>query len=254
MAIKKDYKNWKGETVTNCEKGEGYCNKPEHFTTAQHEAALRRNQKFMDKLPEGLTVEELDSDGDGYLSYNDYQNARPIIPALAGKASSGKDLNPIAVPEDSNFKEYIDGAVSEGFTVYAGPWGNREGDRSVVLEKYYPELEGKFTITVADRDDKMPEGSTGYKNHGPIAEMRHTSAWFISDVQEGYAHPQHSLNIDQRSKTFNIKELTDAAGKCDGCNKIVGKANLNHVAFANNFCNDCTPAAREKLEYAGWYN
>ena len=254
MAVKNNYKNWKGEPVTNCEKGEGYCNKPEHFTTAQHEGALRRNQKLMDKLPAGLTVEELDSDGDGYLSYEDYQNARPIIPALAGISSSGTALTPVPVPQNSNFKTYIDEAVKEGYTVYSSPWGGREGDRSVVLEKYYPELAGKITIQVADRDDKMTEGSTGYKTHGPVFEMRHTSAWFVSDVQEGYAHPQHSLDVDQHSKTFNSKEMLDATGKCDGCGKIVGNANLNHVAFANNFCTACTPEAREKLEYAGWYN
>lgn len=254
MTVKNNYKNWKGEPVTNCEKGEGHCNKPSHYTTKQHEAALKRNQTLLGKLPEGLTVEEIDSDNDGYISYEDYQNALPVIPALEGFSSTGKTLTPASIPTNSNFKEYINQAVEEGYSIYEGPWGNREGDSSVVLEKYYPELEGKITITVADRDDKNIEGSTAYKNHGPVSKIRHTSAWFVSDVQEGYAHPQHSLNTDQKATAFNSQELLAAAGTCDGCHKNVGRKNLNHVAFSNNFCSECTPEARERLEYKGWYN
>ena len=251
---KKTYLNWKGEKIVNCEKGEGRCNKPEHYTKRQHEDALARNKHYMSQLPEDLTLEQLDSDGDGYISYRDYMNNRPDNVATEGVVYGRDVLEPMEIPEEQYFKSYIEDAVKAGFKVFK-PKHVYNRDNSVQIEKRIPEMKGKILIRFSDRYDKTLEGSTARKNHGEYWHMVSCSAWFVGDSPAGYALSEHGLAVDVNSDSkFDLKEWTDAAGRCDGCKKVVGRLNLEHVAFANNFCHDCAPAARDQLETPGWYN
>lgn len=256
MAAKKTYLNWKGEKVVNCEKGEHRCNKPEHYTTRQHEEALRRNAGYMRDLPDNLTVEDVDSDGDGYISYQDYIAVRPDNIANEG-VNRNEKLEEIEIPKGQYYTKYIQGAVEEGFRVFK-PKHVYSEDKSVQLEKRLPELDGKIMIHITDRYDKTLEGSIARERWGE--KMHHTSisAWFVGDVPAGYANSEHALHVDNQNiddaTGFDYEWFTTAIGTCDGCGKNVGRKNLEHVAFANNFCHDCAPAAREEMEYPGWYN
>lgn len=254
-ARKKTYLNWKGETIANCEKGEGRCNKPEHYTTRQHQEALNRSQYYMNQLPENLTVEDVDSDGDGYVSYNDYIANRPDNIAMEGYSGGRRVLEPMEVPENQYFKKFIDGAVAEGFQVLK-PKHTYNQDTSVQLEKRIPELNGKILIRLTDRYDKTLENSIARERHGEYMHMLMQSAWFVGDAPAGYANSEHGLDLgDIDSDTeFSLQACLDAAGRCDGCKKVVGRLNLEHVAFANNFCHDCAPEARRTMETPGWYN
>lgn len=256
MAVKKTYLNWKGETIVNCEKGAGYCNKPEHYTTRQHEAALKRNAKYMSELPDTLTLEDVDSDGDGYISYQDYTSHRPENIAEEGK-NRGTTLEEIPIPEGQHYTKFIEGASEAGFKIFK-PEHIYNEDKSVQLEKRLPEEEGKILIRITDRYDKTLEGSIARERWGE--KMHHTSisAWFVGDVPAGYANSEHALHVDNQNinsdTSFDYDWFVTASGTCDGCGKNVGRKNLEHVAFANNFCHDCAPKAREEMETPGWYN
>lgn len=253
---RKNYLNWKGEKVTNCDKGEGYCNKPDHYTTAQHEAALRSNQHLMSQLPEEFTVEQVDSDGDGYVSYKDYLDARPDNIAFEGVYRDYKKLEEIPIPKKQHYKIFIEGAVENGFKVFK-PQHVYENDNSVQLEKRIDELNGKIMIRLTDRKDRMPENMR--KENG-AAQMHVTmmDAWFVGDAPAGYANSEHALNFTDgtpdSTTAFNNEKVMAAVGTCDGCGRNVGRNNLIHVAFANNFCQDCAPSAKEEMEKPGWYN
>ena len=255
---RKTYLNWKGEKVTNCDKGEGRCNKPEHYTTAQHEAALRSNQSLMNMLPEDFTLEQVDSDGDGYISYRDYLDARPDNIALEGVYRDFKKLEEIPIPKEQHYKTFIKGAVKNGFKVFK-PQHVYSQDNSVQLEKRIDELNGKIMIRVTDRYDKLPDNmknrNGNYNTHMHVAMIE---AWFVADAPAGYANSEHGLRImDERPDAlteFNNDKVMVAVGTCDGCKKNVGRNNLIHVAFANNFCSECAPQAKKDLEFPGWYN
>jgi hypothetical protein len=49
---------------------------------------------------------------------------------------------------------------------------------------------------------------------------------------------------------YNFKTIVDGTKKCDFCHATVEKT--FRVAFANRSCKDCLPAAKAKLERAGW--
>lgn len=258
MAYKrKNYLNWKGEKVTNCEKGEGYCNKPDHYTTRQHEEALKKNTYYMSKLPESLTVEDVDSDGDGYVSYKDYLDSRPENIAYEGSVRGDKTLEEIQIPEGQYYTKYIEGAVNSGFKIFK-PEHVYDEDKSVQLEKRLPELKGKILIRITDRYDKTLEGSIAREQYGEKVHHTSVSSWFVGDAPAGYANPEHALPINNQkidtNTEFDYDWFVTASGTCDGCGKNVGRNNLEHVAFANNFCHECAPKAREEMETPGWYN
>lgn len=168
----------------------------------------------------------------------------------------GKPRIELPMPEVQYYKPVLEDAVSKGWTLSAGPWGHSGSDRSVIVEKYFPELEGKFSVHFVDRDWKNLEGSKAYEADGPYSLDRHTNAWFVGDTKPGYAYPEHALNVEDCFENGSIDEdkLVVSAGTCDVCKKNVGRLNLKHVAFANNACPDCTPGLRDKLETPGWYN
>lgn len=178
--------------------------------------------------------------------------------ARAGYNQHGKAYA-IASPNVNTYKDFLNKAVDDGWSVYEGPYGMAEGGRTVRLEKYDPELDGKFSILFTDRDFKNLEGSVAYNRDGATTLMQNVEGYFVADTGEGYAHSEHSLKLPKsdffrEGGNYDYQTFVNAAGTCDRCKKNVGKANLSHVAFANAMCPDCVEQGRAELETPGWYN
>lgn len=76
------------------------------------------------------------------------------------------------------------------------------------------------------------------------------SAWIVLPEKGELAlHSGGSNFVGWRSEDYE-----KAADRCYECQKSVGRANLNRVAFANSACSDCLSAAKQKYERPGWYN
>lgn len=178
--------------------------------------------------------------------------------AKVGYNQHGKAY-PIASPNVNVFKDYLNKAVEDGWSVYEGPYGLTEGGRTVRLEKYDPELDGKFSILFSDRDFKNIKGKNAYEAHGEYTLYQTVEGYFVSDAPEGYAHAEHSLklghdkNFFMNADNYNYQTFVDAASTCDRCGKKVGVKGLSPVAFANAMCSDCADDARKELK-PGWYN
>lgn len=176
--------------------------------------------------------------------------------AEVGTHSNGTEFTPVEIPEGQLYKNMLEQAETDGWKVFGGPWGAGEGDRSVRIEKYFPEHEGKITMHVVDRDFKLLPNSPAAKIHGDFVRDTNISAWFVGDTKPGFANPEHSLHVGDAVSTDELSEeaLISKAGTCDKCGKNVGPKNLQPVAFANAFCKECAPGAREQMEKPGWYN
>lgn len=201
--------------------------------------------------PAGKGIEKEDSFSENALKFKS-----SVKKAEVGFHGNGSQYTPIAIPEGQLYKNMLEQAEADGWKVYEGPWGSNEGDRSVRIEKYFPELDGKITMHVVDRDFKLLPNSPAAKIHGDFVRDTNVSAWFVGDTKPGFANPEHSLHIDGMVNEDKLSEeaIIVKSGTCDGCGKNVGPKNLEHVAFANAFCNSCAPDARSKMETPGWYN
>lgn len=177
--------------------------------------------------------------------------------ARAGYNQHGKAYA-TASPNVNAFKDYLNKAVEDGWSVYEGPYGTSEGGRTVRLEKYDPELDGKFSILFSDRDFKNIKNSPAYERDGEYSLYQTVDGYFVADAPEGYAFSEHSLKLPatdffREGSNYNYEVFLKAAGTCDRCGKQVGRKNLKHVAFANGMCSECAPIAESELK-PGWYN
>jgi len=51
---------------------------------------------------------------------------------------------------------------------------------------------------------------------------------------------------------YDWERIKDGLNRCDWCTQIVNET--FRAGFANRVCKSCLPAARQKLEFPGWYN
>ena len=189
-------------------------------------------------------------------SFEKFENAVKI--AEPGLQQNGNRRKPVDVPEVQRYKAVIEDAVSKGWSVFEGPWGHSATDRSVCVEKYMPDMGGKFLVQLVDRDWKNLEGSPAYIKYGPVMPDYHTNVWFVEDTKPGYAFNEHGLRtedfLDTDSETLDEEKLIAKASTCDDCGRAVGIKNLNRVGFASMGCNDCIEGMRARIEKPGWYN
>lgn len=139
-------------------------------------------------------------------------------------------------------KSFIDAALSDGWTIAPGPWGNNENDRSVKMIKELPELDGYFNLWLVDRET--------FDSYRDVAQY----LWYCQR-QEPYADRQNSLDTDRISfDNYNLEEFFAEANKCPVCGRKVPANELNLVAFANSACDECLVDERKRLETPGWSN
>jgi hypothetical protein len=144
---------------------------------------------------------------------------------------------------------YIDEAVADGWTVSVGPWGSREDDNTVILRREVPELDGYFNIWAVDR-------AMGFPGQKAVLD-RHISGWFVEYTEGDFrADREQALNLKPTllSEEYDMNVFLSAANKCPQCGIQVPANQLTGVSFASAACDVCLPAARQRLEPAGWYN
>ena len=71
------------------------------------------------------------------------------------------------------------------------------------------------------------------------------------DIRDGFGIGEYEISDGFKTIVYKAESK---AGTCPFCGRDVGVQNLKHVAFADRACKDCYPAAKEKLEFPGWYN
>jgi hypothetical protein len=70
-----DYRNFKGELVTNCPKGEGYCWEPEHLTKEQYESQVLNNNANSKNISSSMPEALIDDPTDDIISVNEYSDS-----------------------------------------------------------------------------------------------------------------------------------------------------------------------------------
>lgn len=159
-------------------------------------------------------------------------------------------------------KSYIKTAVEKaGAEVEAGPWGNNEHDRSVIVRVPAPEIDGHFLIWLVDRDfgqqtfDK--EKSRWVTNYDNGQTDTHVQAWYVQNSPDKFTAARQqalTLDSDEMKKGFSYSYLNSKASQCPVCKRSVPANQLHRVAFANAACDDCVQSERSRLEKPGWYN
>lgn len=129
--------------------------------------------------------------------------------------------------------------VADGWEITAGPWGNLDGDRSVIATKDVPEFDGYFCLHFVDRDYVGTRKTT--------RDISHTG-WFKSHKQQSH---QRGFQPDF-SHGYSLEELKKAIGYCDFSNVYVGYHNLVAVGFAGAVASHNLEAAQRKWEFDGW--
>jgi len=232
--IKIKFVNKNGETVTQT------CHDPK--TCVQHAWLFR--------------LKNIDTDVAETIG-EDLEIKAGLSPAVPGI----KGLKPVDKSKWSKniYAPLIEKLVADGGEVFEGPWGSKETDRSVKVQIRDDEFGGMFNLTLADRDDKTLEGSPAEKKHGPVMRYHNVSAWFVGDTVEPYANPEYALGFGSiigglGDVPESLSDLRESYTTCPECGRNVGAGNIDHVAFANRACFDCSPKLRAKLETPGWYN
>lgn len=156
---------------------------------------------------------------------------------------------------------YIKTAVEQaGAEVEAGPWGNNEHDRSVVIKVPAPEIDGHFLVWLVDRDLGQQafdtQQSRWVTNYDNAKNDQSVSAWFVQNAEKGTSPRQQAMTLDRNElkKGFSYAYLNSKASHCPVCKKEVPANKLNRVAFANSACDDCVQSERSRLEKPGWHN
>lgn len=159
-----------------------------------------------------------------------------------------------AVIEKHTHKDFIEAAMADGWAAENGPWGYSEGnDLSVTLTKQFPNLGGTILVWMINRNTGTMEWSREagrwVHNYPENLWSVGTQAWLKMDRggDRGLS-PNGVEEVMERGLSESYWD--ELARTCDNCGKVV--EHVNHVAFANKACDECSPVMRRKMERPGW--
>lgn len=202
--------------------------------------SCQSNQKVLDEFLTDSADTNLDSDGDGYLSYEDCNDNDPNVNAGAIEICDGLDNN-------------CDGAVDEGVTTpfyYDGDsdgYGN--GDQFVEACEG-PEDHVPFSNDCDDEDSTIfpgaPEQCDLLDNDcDGLIDEELTDLWYLDTDGDGFGDPENTLVTCNPGEGF-----VDNADDCDDTDPLIY---YGATELCDELDNDCDSVVDEGLTLQ-WYN
>jgi hypothetical protein len=145
----------------------------------------------------------------------------------------------ITIPDGHINAELLKTLVIDGWKIDSGPWGNLNGDRSVIASKDVPEFNGYFVLHFVDRD---------YVGTRITTRDVSLNGWF---KDHSFSSRERSFNPDF-SQGYSLESLKRNIGYCDFSGDYVGYEKLVSVGFANAVAPQYLDAARKKWEFEDW--